>query len=147
MNNSPSRPSVFPEATSSSKLVNAHPGYKEENSNVGKMLANLRTQIPAGIVIAEYDPDFKSRLKTNYPDVKYASIGRPRIAYARHQAIMAAKRDIICNLDAEDLKNGIIASEIMRGLHTPDAAEALALETTENAKQSATETNRRNPLL
>jgi len=47
------------------------PGYKEENRNVGKMLANLRTQIPAGIIIAEYDPDFKSRLKTNYPGVNY----------------------------------------------------------------------------
>lgn len=53
------------------------PVYKEENSNVGKMLADLRTQILAEIVIAEYDPDFKSRLKTNYPDVTYVSIERP----------------------------------------------------------------------
>jgi hypothetical protein len=56
------------------------PVYKEENSNVGKMLADLRTQILAEIVIAEYDPDFKSRLKTNYPDVTYVSIERPGIA-------------------------------------------------------------------
>ena len=121
--------------------------YKEENSNVGKMLANLRTQIPAEIVIAEDHPDFNSRLKTNYTDVTYVSIERPGIAYARHQAIMAAKGDIICNFDAEDLKKGIIAGEMRRGRHTPEAAEALALETMENAKQSATETNRRNPLL
>jgi len=123
------------------------PIYKEENSNVGKLLANLRTQIPAEIVIAEYDHEGVSRLKTNYPDVTYVSIERPGVAYARHQAIMAAKGDIICNFDAEDLKNGIIASEIRRGRHTPEAAEALALESMENAKQSATETNRRNPLL
>ena len=75
------------------------------------------------------------------------SIERPGIAYARHQAIMAAKGDIICNFDAEDLKNGIIASEIRRGRPTPEGAEALALESMENAKQSATETKRRNTLL
>ena len=60
---------------------------------------------------------------------------------------MSAKGDIIGNFDAEDLKCGMMASEIRRGRHTPEAVEALAFETTENAKQSATETNRRNPLL
>jgi hypothetical protein len=41
------------------------PIYEEENSNVGKLLANLRTQIPAEIVIGEYDHEGVSRLKTN----------------------------------------------------------------------------------
>ena len=133
-------------ATTRSIVSICIPGYKEENSSIDNMLANLRTQIPAEIVIAEYDPDFKSRLKTNYPHMTYVSIGQPGIAYARHQTIMAAKRNIICNFDAEDLKNGIIADEIRMGLHAAEAAEALALETMENTKQWATETNRRNPL-
>ena len=109
------------------------------------MLANLRTHIPTESVIAEYEADSNIRLKTT--DVRYMSIERPRIAYTRHQATMAAKGDIICNFDAEDLKCGIMASEIRRGRRTPEAVEALAFETMENAKQSATETNRRNPLL
>ena len=93
--------------------------------------------------------DSNIRLKTTdvTTDVRYMSIERPRIAYTRHQATMSAKGDIIGNFDAEDLKCGMMASEIRRGRHTPEAVEALAFETTENAKQSATETNRRNPLL
>lgn len=56
------------------------------------------------IIVADYDPDQTGVTKfaiARLPSVSYVAVDKPGIAYARHQAITAARGRVIINFDAD----------------------------------------------